>query len=107
MHALNLEWRRFTSQNALDFCKWERDIVKAFNPDLPVTTNFMEFFVDYDYFEWAQELDFISWDSYPQWHVFFDPDYIASYTAMNHDLMRSLKGGQPFVLMESTPSATN
>ena len=107
VHALNLEWRRFTSQNALDFCKWERDIVKAFNPDLPVTTNFMEFFVDYDYFEWAQELDFISWDSYPQWHVFSDPDYSASYTAMNHDLMRSLKGGQPFVLMESTPSATN
>ena len=107
VHALNLDWRRFTSQNALDFCKWERDIVKAFNPDLPVTTNFMEFFVDYDYFEWAKELDFVSWDSYPQWHVLPDPDYIASYTAMNHDLMRSLKGGQPFVLMESTPSATN
>jgi beta-galactosidase len=26
---------------------------------------------------------------------------------MYHDMMRSLKGGKPFVLMESTPSATN
>lgn len=107
VHALNLDWQRFTSDNALDFCKWERDCVKAITPDLPVTANFMEFFLDYDYFQWAKELDFISWDSYPQWHVFKDPDYIASYTAMNHDLMRSLKGGQPWVLMESTPSCTN
>ena len=38
---------------------------------------------------------------------FKDSEYVAAYTAMNHDLMRSLKGGQPFVLMESTPSATN
>lgn len=107
VHALSIDWQRFTSHNALDFCKMERDTVKAFNPDLPVTANFMEFFRDYDYFEWAKELDFISWDSYPQWHVFKDSEYVAAYTAMNHDLMRSLKGGQPFVLMESTPSATN
>lgn len=107
VHALNLEWMRFNSQNALDFCRFERDCVKEINKDLPVTANFMEFFRDYDYFEWAPELDFISWDSYPQWHVFADPDYISSYTAMNHDLMRSLKGGQPWILMESTPSCTN
>lgn len=107
VHALTLDWMRFSSDNALDFCKFERDTVKAVNPDLPVTANFMEFFNDYDYFTWAKELDFISWDAYPQWHNFADPDYIASYTAMNHDLMRSLKGGQPFVLMESTPSMTN
>lgn len=107
VHALTLDWMRFSSDNALDFCKFERDTVKAVNSDLPVTANFMEFFNDYDYFTWAKELDFISWDAYPQWHNFADPDYIASYTAMNHDLMRSLKGGQPFVLMESTPSMTN
>lgn len=26
---------------------------------------------------------------------------------MNHDLMRGIKGGQPFYLMEQTPSVTN
>lgn len=107
VHALNLDWMRFNSYNALDFCKAERDTVKAITPDLPVTANFMEFFRDYDYFEWAPELDFVSWDSYPEWHVYDDPDYIASYTAMNHDWIRSLKGGKPWVLMEATPSCTN
>lgn len=108
VHALNIDWQRFTSDNALAFFKFERDIVKAYNQELPVTTNFMEFFRDYDYFAWAKELDFVSWDSYPQWHVFKDDvNLTSSYTAMNHDLMRSFKHGQPFVLMESTPSCTN
>lgn len=107
VHALKLDWKRFSSDNALDFCKFERDTVRKFNPDLPITTNFMEFFLDYDYGQWAKELDFVCWDSYPQWHVFDDPSYTASYTAMNHDLIRSLKANQPWVLMESTPSCTN
>lgn len=106
VHALYLDWMRFTSQNALDFCKAEIETLRPFNPELPVTTNFMEYFYDYDYFEWAKHLDFISWDSYPQWHEFDDPERTAAYTAMNHDLMRSLKM-QPFVLMEQTPSTTN
>jgi beta-galactosidase len=28
----------------------------------------MEYFYDYDYWQLAQALDFISWDSYPMWH---------------------------------------
>lgn len=107
VHGLYLDWRRFSSRNALDFCRAEINTVRPFNPDLPCTTNFMEFFEDYDYFEWADSLDFISWDSYPTWHEDDDPENPAAYTAMNHDLMRSLKHGQPFVLMEQTPSVTN
>lgn len=67
----------------------------------------MEYFYDYDYWQLAQVLDFISWDSYPMWHRDKDETTLACYTAMYHDMMRSLKGGKPFVLMESTPSATN
>jgi len=89
------------------FCSHEIEVVKKANPKLPVTTNFMEYFYDYDYFEFAKILDFISWDSYPQWHVFKDCEKTALYTAMNHDLMRSLKPNKPWVLMESTPSCTN
>lgn len=107
VHALKLDWKRFSSDNALDFCKFERDTVRKFNPDLPITTNFMEFFRDYDYVQWAKELDFVCWDSYPEWHVYDDPDFTSSYTAMNHDWIRSLKSNQPWVLMESTPSCTN
>ena len=107
VHALNLDWARFNTELCMDFCKHEIDTVKSIRADLPVTTNFMEYFYDYDYFEFAKILDFVSWDSYPQWHVFKDQEHTPLYTAMNHDLMRSLKGGQPFVLMESTPSLTN
>jgi len=54
-----------------------------------------------DYFKWAKEMDVVSWDNYPA----IDTPY--SYTAMTHDLMRGLKGGQPFMLMEQTPSQQN
>lgn len=107
IHGLNLDWRRFNTAQVTDFCRHEIAPLKAVNPDLPVTTNFMEYFYDYDYWQLAEPLDFISWDSYPMWHRDKDETALACYTAMYHDMMRTLKGGKPFVLMESTPSATN
>lgn len=107
IHGLNLDWRRFCSTQATDFCAQEIVPLKAANPDLPATTNFMEYFYDYDYWQMSKVIDFISWDSYPMWHNRQDETGLACYTAMFHDLMRSLKQGKPFVLMESTPSVTN
>ncbi|WJY16532.1 beta-galactosidase [Pectobacteriaceae bacterium CE90] len=107
IHGLNLDWRRFCSTQATDFCAQEIVPLKAVNPNLPATTNFMEYFYDYDYWQLAQVIDFISWDSYPQWHSQPDETELACYTAMYHDLMRTLKQGKPFVLMESSPSVTN
>ena len=54
-----------------------------------------------DYQKWGKEMDFVSWDSYPE----FGSDY--SYNAMCHDVMRGLKQGKPFALMEQTPSVSN
>lgn len=107
VHGLNLDWRRFTTDQVVDFCRNEVAPLKAANAALPVTTNFMEYFYDYDYWKLAQAIDFISWDSYPMWHQDKDETTLACYTAMYHDLMRTLKQGKPFVLMESTPSVTN
>ncbi|WP_455818207.1 beta-galactosidase [Pseudomonas cerasi] len=107
IHGLNLDWRRFMTEQVTDFCREEIKPLKAANPELPATTNFMEYFYDYDYWKLSQPLDFISWDSYPTWHNEQDETTLACYTAMYHDLMRTLKQGQPFVLMESTPGATN
>ncbi|MGO4744861.1 beta-galactosidase [Serratia quinivorans] len=107
IHGLNLDWRRFCSSQATDFCAQEIAPLKAENPALPTTTNFMEYFYDYDYWQMSKVIDFISWDSYPMWHNRQDETGLACYTAMFHDLMRSLKQGKPFVLMESTPSVTN
>ena len=107
VHGLNLDWRRFNTDQVTRFCSDEIRPLKAENPALPATTNFMEYFYDYDYWKLAGGLDFISWDSYPMWHTRQDDIGLAAYTAMYHDLMRTLKQGKPFVLMESTPSFTN
>lgn len=107
IHGLNLDWRRFNTAQVTEFCTEEAKPLKAANPELPTTTNFMEYFYDYDYWKLAQAIDFISWDSYPMWHREEDETQLACYTAMYHDLMRTLKQGKPFVLMESTPSSTN
>ncbi|WP_313161801.1 beta-galactosidase [Kosakonia cowanii] len=107
IHGLNLDWRRFNTAQVTDFCRHEVAPLKAANAALPVTTNFMEYFYDYDYWQLAEAIDFISWDSYPMWHRDKDETQLACYTAMYHDMMRTLKGGKPFVLMESTPSVTN
>lgn len=107
VHALNLDWRRFVTEQVALFCRHEIEAVKSFNPALPATTNFHGAFYDYDYWRLAQEIDFVSWDSYPEWHQRRDQQALASYTAFTFDLMRSLKPGLPFLLMESTPGATN
>lgn len=104
-HGLNLDWMRFTTYQVVDFMKMERDTVKAVAPDLPVTANLMYYFDCYNYGKFGKELDVISWDSYPQWKEGDNGD-LASKVALWHDVMRSLKR-KPFLLMESTPSATN
>lgn len=99
--GISLDYRRFQSDSLLDCYKLEYDAVKKFTPDIPVTTNLMGAFKDLDYHKWAKHLDVVSWDNYPAL------DTPHSYTAMMHDLMRGLKEGQPFMLMEQTPSQQN
>lgn len=106
VHGLKLDWKRFCTDRVADFCQHEIQPLKAVNPALPTTANFMEYFYDYNYWELAKVIDVVSWDSYPLWHRDSDEVALACYTAMYHDLMRTLKQ-QPFLLMESTPSQTN
>lgn len=109
VHGHNLDWRRFVTDQTADFLRHEVRPLRAVNPDLPVTANLMELYDGLDYRVLAREMDVVSWDAYPLWHkpgADSDAD-TASWFAMNHDLFRSLKGGRPFLLMESTPSLTN
>jgi len=106
MHGLNLDWKRFVTHQTIDFMRNEMSPLRDLTPDVPITTNFMGTYVGLNYFEMARHLDVISWDSYPAWQG--DDDVkLASDVAFAHDLNRSLKGGKPFMLMESVPSATN
>ncbi|MDQ6721865.1 MAG: beta-galactosidase trimerization domain-containing protein, partial [Candidatus Dormibacteraeota bacterium] len=81
----------------------ERAILTRVSPALPVTTNFMGFFKPMDYWRWAAREDIVSHDSYPDPS---DPESTAR-AAMSGDLMRSLGGGRPWVLMEQAPSQVN
>ncbi|SER90838.1 beta-galactosidase [Gracilibacillus ureilyticus] len=107
VHGQNLDWKRFVTDQTLDFYRHEVSPLKKKNPDLPVTANFMEAFEGLNYAKFADDLDIVSWDSYPTWHDEQEASALAAWTAMNHDWFRSLKDGKPFLLMESTPSLTN
>ena len=106
VQGLMLDWRRFGSDQVLDFYRAEIEPLRTITPDIPITTNFMKPNVGLDYWEFARHVDVISWDSYPRWHSQTDEYSITIATAFYHDLHRSYKQ-QPFLLMESTPSVTN
>jgi len=107
LHGLNLDWKRFVTDQTIDFLKNEIEPLRRITPHIPITANLMWLFDGLDYSKLAKELDIISWDSYPTWHDNENPQNLASTVSFIHDQFRSLKDGKPFMLMESTPSATN
>ncbi|MGW5557117.1 beta-galactosidase [Micromonospora sp. NPDC003944] len=98
--GITLDYLRFTSDAMLTNFRDEKAAIRESSPTLPVTTNFMGMYRPIDYHRWAPHLDFVSWDNYPP------DDGSAARMALTHDLMRGLKDGQPFWLMEQTPSFT-
>ena len=99
--GLQMDYRRFQNQAQLACYTNERDAIRAYDAATPITTNLMGTFKDLDYFEWAKEMDVVSWDNYP------GMDTPPSFTAMCHDLMRGIGGNKPFMLMEQTPNQQN
>ena len=98
--AQQLDWRRFCSDALLALYETEREILREITPDVPATTNFMGAFKPVDYWRWATEVDVVANDSYP------DPGSPEAgiYASLQSDLMRSLKGGAPWILMEQAPN---
>ena len=105
-HGLQLDWKRFVSDQTIDFMKNEYRAVKEITPDVPVTTNMMGTYPGIDYWAHARALDVVCWDSYPSWGRTVDESGLAAYVGYVHDIYRTLKAG-PHLLMESTPSVTN
>lgn len=99
--GLSLDYKRFNSDSLLECYKVEYSELKKICPNVPVTTNLMGTYPELDYHKWAPHLDFVSWDNYPS------PSDSYTRTSMSHAVMRGLKHGKPFALMEQTPSVTN
>ncbi|MGM9472515.1 beta-galactosidase [Pseudarthrobacter sp. YS3] len=98
-----LDYHRFTSDSMLEHYKAERDILRRHTPDLPIVTNFMRFYKNNDYWAWAAEEDAVALDIYP------DPREEDAHVAaaLNFDLMRSLRKGQPWLVMEQATAAVS
>lgn len=94
-----LDWRRFCSDALLGLCQMERQILQEITPHIPATTNFIGIHKPLDEWHWAEALDIVSNDSYP------DPSspQAAMDAALQSDLMRSLKQA-PWILMEQAPN---
>ena len=101
LQALRIDYDRFQSDSLLLCLKAEAAVLREVTPTVPITTNLMGTFKTLDYHRWAREIDIVSWDSYP------GKDAVPADMAFQHTLMRGLKEGQPFLLMEQTPSQQN
>ena len=104
--AMKLTWNRFVSDSHISFYENEIAPLREITPDIPITTNLMRMYGGIDYQKFAKKLDLVSWDNYPGWDR-GDNDWQAVETAFVHDTFRSMKNGQPFFMMESTPSQVN
>ncbi len=93
--ALDLEYRRFSSDSWVKYQKRQIDILREYT-DLPITHNLMGHFSDISAFDLSKGLDFVSWDNYPdnQWG-----GSEHEYVSMAHETMRGAKD-KNFIVME-------
>lgn len=93
--SLDIEYRRFSSDSWVNYQKMQIDIIRK-HTELPVTHNLMGHFSDIDAYDLSRDLDFVSWDNYPdnQWGT---SEY--EYVSMAHENMHGAKN-KNFVVME-------
>lgn len=104
--AMKLCWKRFVTDSFISFYEDEIAPLRELTPNIPITTNFMRMYDGFDLQKFAKKVDVVSWDNYIYWEQ-GNNIAEAAEVAFNHDVYRSMKGGQPFFMMESTPSITN
>lgn len=98
-----LDFERFSSDALLELFRTEVEILREVTPDIPVTTNFMGLFRELNYWDFADLEDIVTNDEYP------DPADANAHisAALDYSLMRSLKKGAPWLLLEQAPSAVS
>lgn len=98
-----LDYHRFMSDMWLECYLLERDIIREAGGTQPISTNMMGPFKPADYASWAEHIDVITDDCYP------DPldRHRVRNVAFQRDLVRSLKRGHPWLLMEQATDAVN
>lgn len=99
--AIQLDYMRFVTDSTAECLDNEANVLKSYNPELPVMTNMSGFIKKLDQFALTKHIDMVGWDNYPA------PQDPPHFVAMKHDIMRGLKGGQSYVLTEQSPNQQN
>ena len=107
--ALVVDWMRFCSDTCVAFVRCQADILHELTPNIPVTTNLRALTRDFDHFDVAQALDFVSVDSNATLQA------KSAENACEVDMLRSLKkegirspeGGSGFWVIEQKAGNVN
>jgi len=97
----SLDYLRFMTDSIIECYQNEREVIQRICPAVPATTNSTGFIKKLDQSRIAKYLDVFGWDSYPS------PSDDLSTVALKHDIMRGLKDGAPFFMMEQSPNQQN
>ncbi|WP_142859282.1 beta-galactosidase [Salinigranum halophilum] len=114
--SLRLEYARFASESAVDYNRLHVELLREANDEWFVAHNFMGDFEPLDAHAVSDDLDLVTWDSYPTGFVqdrrrgtptmdelrAGDPDQVG----LNHDLYRGTNDA-PFWVMEQQPGDVN
>lgn len=101
--GLALDYRRFMSETYCAFQKLQIDILRQHCPNQFITHNLMGFgYSQLNYFDFAADLDHVSWDIYPrhQWDMTEDVD--PARAALSCDAMRGLKKQNYWVMEQQS-----
>ncbi len=115
--AQELDYRRFLSDSLLAAYSEQRDVLKAANAEVPVTTNFvLAPWVPVDHARWAREVDVVAIDHYPSTTEHAPAksasalgqeasraERVLAESAFAADMARGWAGGEPWLLMEHAP----
>jgi beta-galactosidase len=101
--AQQVDFARFSSDELLACYLAEKRVLQRLAAGVPLMTNFPPLAKPVDLFAWAPHMDVVGYDSYPDPH----DHSAAARAAFAYDVMRSLRHGQPWLLMEQAPSAVN
>jgi beta-galactosidase len=101
--AQQLDFARFGNDELLACYLAEKAILERITPSVQITTNFLAGLKPVNIYSWAPHMDIASLDSYP------DPADPQSHVwaGLAYDIVRSARGGQPWLLMEQATAAVN
>ncbi len=114
-----LDYRRFSSDQVIDYNRMQAEIIRQHSPERFISHNAMGLFHDFDHAALARDLDVITWDSYPlgftDQRMGLDQETRAQLArtghpdvaAYHHDLYRGTKADGRFWVMEQQPGPVN